>query len=99
MKIIIVGAGKIGTHIAQEFIKENRDVVLIEKDTEIARIASNNLDCLVINEDGTSAEVLKKAGIAKTDWFLALTGSDESNIVSCGLVSAEYPEIRTVARV
>lgn len=99
MKIIIVGAGKIGTHIAQEFIKENRDVILIEKDTEIARIASNNLDCLVINEDGTSAEVLKKAGIAKTDWFLALTGSDESNIVSCGLVSAEYSEIRTVARV
>lgn len=99
MKIIIVGAGKIGTHIAQEFIDENRDVILIEKDAEIARIASNSLDCLVVQDDGTKADVLKKAGVAKADWFLALTGTDEINIISCGLIAEEYPSIKTVSRV
>lgn len=99
MRIVIVGAGMIGVHIARELIDEKRDVVLIEKDPDLARIASNELDCMVVNEDGCRPEVLRKAGIADASWFLALTGSDEANIVSCGLVAAESAGVRTVARV
>jgi len=99
MKIVIVGGGMIGLHIARELIDEKRDVVLIEKDAEAAKVASNELDCLVINDDGSRPEVLREAGVAGATWFLALTGSDEVNIVSCGLVAVEAKGIRTVARV
>lgn len=99
MRVIIVGAGMLGIHIARELIEERRDVVLIEKDTETARVASNELDCLVMHDDGSRPEVLRKAKIADAEWFLALTGSDEVNIVACGLVAAENKSVRTVARV
>lgn len=99
MKVIIVGAGMIGLHIARELIEERRDVVLVEKDPEAARRAGDELDCLVINEDGSRPEVLRKAGAGDADWFLALTGTDEVNIVACGLVAAEFPGVHTLARV
>jgi trk system potassium uptake protein TrkA len=99
MRIVILGAGMIGINIARELIDEKREVVLIEKDPEVAGVASNELDCIVINDDGSKPEVLRRAGTSRADWFLALTGSDEVNIVSCGLVAAESSEVRTVARV
>lgn len=74
-------------------------MVLIEKETETANAAGNELDCMVINDDGSRPEAQRRAGVARADWFLALTGSDEVNIVSCGLVAAESSRIRTVARV
>jgi len=89
----------IGIHIARELIEEKRDVVIIEKNPDIARRVDNELDCLVINEDGSKPETLRKAGASLSNWFIALTGSDEVNIVACGLVSAESPAVRTIARV
>ncbi len=89
----------IGIHIARELIEEKRDVVIIEKNPDIARRVDNELDCLVINEDGSQPETLRKAGASVSSWFIALTGSDEVNIVACGLVSAESPSVRTIARV
>lgn len=99
MQIVIVGAGMIGIHIARELIEEKRDVLIIEKNPDIARRVDNELDCLVINEDGSQPETLRKAGAASSSWFIALTGSDEVNIVACGLVAAESPDVRTIARV
>ena len=89
----------IGMHIARELIDERRDVVLVEKDPEAARRASDALDCMVINEDGSRPETLRKAGASDAEWFLALTGSDEVNIVACGLVAAESSSVKTLARV
>lgn len=99
MKIVIIGAGMIGLHIARELIQERRDVVLVEKDPEEARRANDELDCMVLNEDGSRPETLRKAGASGADWFLALTGTDEVNIVACGLVAAESKSVKTVARV
>ncbi len=99
MKVVIVGGGRLGVHIAKELIAEKHDVVLIDRDADAAKSASNELDCLVIHDDGSQPEVLKKAGAGKATWLLALTGSDEVNIVSCSLVAVEFPQIRTVARV
>jgi trk system potassium uptake protein TrkA len=99
MKVVIIGAGMIGIHIARELIEERRDVVLVEKDPETARMAGDVLDCMVINEDGSRPETLRKAGANDAEWFLALTGSDEVNIVACGLVAAESPLVHTLARV
>lgn len=99
MRIVIVGAGMVGLHIARELISEGRDVVLIEKNADLARQVDNELDCLVINEDGSRPETLRLAKTETADWFLAMTGSDAANIVACGLVAAESRSTRTIARV
>jgi trk system potassium uptake protein TrkA len=99
MKIVIVGAGLVGTHVARQLTEENKNVVLIEKNPEIARITTNDLDCLVVNNDGSHLDVLQNTGMDDCEYFIALTGSDEVNIVTCGMVSSEFPHLKTIARV
>jgi trk system potassium uptake protein TrkA len=99
MKIVIVGAGVVGTHVARQLTEENKNVVLIEKNPEVARVTTNDLDCLVVNDDGSHLDVLQNAGMDDCDYFIALTGSDEVNIVTCGMVSGEFPHLKTIARV
>ena len=99
MRSIILGAGGTGLQLARRLAEEGKDVVLIEKDPDIVRIAANLLDCLVIQGDGSLPETLERAGTAKAQHFIALTGSDEMNIVTCSVVAAEYPGAKRVARV
>ncbi|MDR2884037.1 MAG: Trk system potassium transporter TrkA [Deferribacteraceae bacterium] len=99
MKIVIVGAGEVGTSIARQLIDDGKDVILIERDAESAKRASNSLDCLVVTGEGTHAEVLKEAGTAGADIFIAATTSDEVNIISCMIVAAEFDVPVKVARV
>lgn len=99
MKIVIVGAGNLGLQLARELVEEKRDVVIIEKNPDIARGIANELDCMVKEGDGENLEVLEDAGLSGVDWFIALTGSDEANIVACGLVSEAYSRPKTIARV
>jgi trk system potassium uptake protein TrkA len=99
MKIVIVGAGVVGTHVARQLTEENKSVVLIEKNPEVARAVTNDLDCLVLNDDGSHLDVLRQADMDDCEYFIALTGSDEVNIVTCGMVSGEFPNLKTIARV
>lgn len=99
MKVIIVGAGGIGFQIAKQLIDENKNVVIIEKDPKVAKHTSNYLDCMVVNEEGNNIEVLKKAGIDKTDFFISVTDSDEVNMIACGLVASEFNAPFKIARV
>ncbi|MCX7774823.1 MAG: Trk system potassium transporter TrkA [Spirochaetaceae bacterium] len=99
MKIAILGAGVLGTQLARELIAEQRDVIVIEKNPDIARAVSNDLDCMVVEGDGERLETLQDAGIGEVEWFIACTGSDETNIVSCGMVSEAFGmKIGTIAR-
>jgi trk system potassium uptake protein TrkA len=99
MHIIILGAGRVGFQLAKFLIEEDRDVVLIEKDPLMARHASDLLDCLVINEKGTNLDTLKRAGIQTADYFIAVTDSDEVNMISCGIVAREFHVPMKIARV
>lgn len=99
MYIVIVGAGKTGFALAQKLLLENKQVVLIEKDRERAVFADNNLDCQVIIDYGNNLETLHRAGVAKADFFIALTDSDEINMITCALVSSEFNHPITIARV
>jgi trk system potassium uptake protein TrkA len=98
MRTIVLGAGTTGTQLAKRLTEEGHDLALIERDPDAARIAANALDCLVVQGDGSSPEILAKAGAAKARNFIALSGSDELNIVCCSIVAAEYPAVRRVAR-
>jgi trk system potassium uptake protein len=99
MKVVIVGAGAVGTQLARQLISEKRDVVLIEKNPDVARKASNSLDCMVITGEGTNYEILREAGTGKADFFVAATDSDEINMIACGIVSSEFSVPAKIARV
>ncbi|MDR2102817.1 MAG: Trk system potassium transporter TrkA [Treponema sp.] len=99
MHIIIVGAGLVGTQLAQHLIREKHDVSLIEANEERARHASNRLDCLVIHDEGNSIHALEEAGAAKADALVCVTDSDEINMIICGLAAFRYPRLLKIARV
>jgi trk system potassium uptake protein TrkA len=99
MRIVIIGAGLVGTQLAKYLIQEKHDVSLIEANEERARHASNRLDCLVIHDEGNSLHALEEAGIAKADALVCVTDSDELNMIICGLAASRYPGLLKIARV
>ena len=99
MKIIIIGAGFTGLQLAKRLVSEKMDVVLIDNDEETVRHASNSVDCLVIQANGNNLNTLEQAGISKADALIALTKSDEINMITCSLVDSVYPDIIKIARV
>jgi trk system potassium uptake protein TrkA len=98
MRIVIVGAGAIGSFLAEKLSAEGQDVVMIESDPETAAIAQSEIDCLVINGNGASAETLKKAGLAEADLLIAVSSSDAVNVLACS-AGAKLGIESTVARV
>ncbi|MDR1787631.1 MAG: NAD-binding protein [Treponema sp.] len=99
MRIIIVGAGMVGTQLARHLVQEKHDVSLIECSEERARHASNRIDCLVLQEQGNSIAALQEAGLARADALVCVTGSDELNMITCGLAESLYPNVIKIARV
>ena len=81
--VIIVGGGRVGCEVASALHERGLSVRLIENDHERARIVAEKLvGVMVFEGDGTDLEVLKEAGVEKSDYLLALTGDDENNVLS-----------------
>jgi trk system potassium uptake protein TrkA len=99
VKIVIVGAGEVGFHIASHLALEKKDVVVIDKDAESTRRVSDHLDVQVINASGSSPAVLEEAGIRAADIMLAVTDSDETNLVACLVTQLLSPATKKIARV
>ena len=99
MRIIIVGAGEVGFHIAQKLSEENQDVFLIDKDQEKVRRITENLDVQVILGLGTSPDTLRDSGIEDAEMLVAATDSDEVNLIACLLARHLNPYIVKLARV
>ena len=98
MKIIIVGGGKVGYTLAQQLSTEEHDITLVDNDTEVLAHADETVDIMCIKGNGASAEILKNAGIDETDILLAVTDSDELNMVCC-VIGKKLGAKHTVARV
>ena len=99
MKVIIVGAGEVGYHIAGSLCAENQEVVLIDKDPEKIGRITENLDVQAILGSGTSPALLKEAGIRGADLLVAATDSDEVNLISCLLARHLSRAIVKIARI
>lgn len=99
MRIIIVGAGEVGFHIAQKLSEENQDVFLIDKDPEKVRRLTENLDVQAILGSGTSPNTLRDSGIEAAEMLVAATDSDEVNLIACLLARHLNPYIVKLARV
>ena len=98
MRIVIVGAGQVGFHLSRHLSLEGHDVVVIDRDPERIRRIERELNVLPLLGSGASAKILEEAGIDRADLFIAVTNSDEVNLISC-LISKEYGVKRLVARV
>ena len=98
MKVIIVGAGEVGFHIAQRLSEESQDVVLIDQNPEQIRRVDDHLDVQAILGSGTSPQILKDAGIIDADMLLATTDSDEVNLIACLIAKNLSPSLIKVAR-
>jgi trk system potassium uptake protein TrkA len=98
MRIMIIGAGQVGRHLSRKFSAEGQDVVLIDRDETRLRRLERELNILAVHGSGASVKVLEDAGIDNTDLFIAVTDSDEVNLVAC-LLSKKYNVKKRVARV
>lgn len=99
MKIVIVGAGEVGFHIASRLSLENKDVTVVDTSDEALKRVSENLDVQVVKGSGSSPEVLIDAGIRKADIMLAVTDSDETNLVACLSCDMLSPATKKLARI
>ena len=99
MKIIIVGAGQVGFHIASHLALENKDVIVVDKSPDAIRRVSDNLDVQVMIGSGSSPVVLEEAGIQDAEIILAVTNSDETNLVACLVASMLSPSTKKLARI
>jgi trk system potassium uptake protein TrkA len=99
LKIIIVGAGEVGFHIASHLALENKDVVVIDKSADAIRRVSDNLDVQVVQGSGSSPVVLEEVGISRAEIILAVTDSDEANLVACLVANMLSPSTKKLARV
>ncbi len=99
MKILIVGAGEVGFHIASHLALENKDVVVLDIDPDAIRRVSDNLDVQVVLGSGSSPVVLEEAGIQGAEIILAVTNSDEINLVACLVADIISPSTKKLARI
>lgn len=98
MKIIIIGAGKVGYTLAENLSNENNDVTVIDKSSDALEKTEDNLDVMCIKGNGVSTNILLEAGIDQADLLIAVTGSDEINMVCC-LTGKKLGVLHAVARV
>lgn len=98
MRIVIVGAGGVGSHLAERLSLEGQDVIVIDNDPAHVEDLQSSLDALVVHGNGASPAVLEMAGISKADLLIAVTNSDAVNILACN-AAARLGVPRKIARV
>lgn len=101
MYIVITGAGKVGEYLARVLLESGNEVAIIEQNVQLADRLSMILQgrYLVICGDGCESRYQEDAGIRKADVFVAATGQDDNNLVSCEIASRVFGVPRCVARV
>lgn len=98
MNIIIVGCGKVGKSIIKHLVSENHKIAVIDLNQEVVTEIVNGFDILGIVGNGASHSVLQEAGIENADIFIAVTESDELNLLCCTLAK-KTSGAKTIARV
>ena len=98
MKIIIVGFGKVGATLTEQLCAENHDVVVIDLQEKKLETAESNYDVMTVQGNGASFNVQMEAGVEEADLFIAVTASDELNLLCC-LIAKKAGKCHTIARV
>ncbi|MDL2262153.1 Trk system potassium transporter TrkA [Bacteroidales bacterium OttesenSCG-928-I21] len=98
MKIIIAGAGEVGTHLAKMLANESQDIILLDEDEEKLRPLEANFDLMTVKGNPTSLKDLKEAGVNNADLFIAVTPEESKNMTACMLATNMGAET-TLARI
>ena len=98
MQIVIVGCGNVGRSLIEQLSKENHNITVIEEDSDVIQNVVNNYDVMGIVGNGASYSILKDAGIESADLMIAVTDSDEINLLCC-LIARKTGHCHTIARV
>lgn len=98
MKVVIIGAGEVGFHIAGRLALENKDVVVIDRDAAALKRVAEAIDVQTICGSGSSPAILEEAGIRGAEIMLSVTDSDEVNLIACLMGELLSPAIKKLAR-
>ena len=98
-RIIVVGAGKVGKTITKRLTDEGHNLIVIDRSESKLEELSNQCDCLLLPGSGASHATLEEAGIANANVMIAVTDSDELNLLCCTIAKQFNPDISTIARV
>jgi trk system potassium uptake protein TrkA len=98
MRIVIAGAGAVGTHLAKLLSAENQDIVLMDADKEKLNIIGSNLEMMTMAGSCTSLKDLMEVDIDESDFFIAVTPDESTNITAC-LLAANLGAKKTFARI
>ncbi|WDP88862.1 MAG: Trk system potassium transporter TrkA [Desulfobacter sp.] len=99
MRVLIIGAGQVGYTIADRLASEHNQVTVIDKDACAIRRLYDNLDVHAVHASSTSPKALEDAGLKNTQLLLAVTDSDEINIMACMLADYLSPDTKKLARI
>lgn len=98
MRIIIAGAGEVGTHLAKMLSNENHEIIIIDPEENRLKPIDSSLDVLTREGSSTSIQILKDVLRKKTDLFIAVTHSEDTNITSA-ILAKRFGAIKTIARI
>ncbi|MEX0447028.1 Trk system potassium transporter TrkA [Xenorhabdus sp. SGI246] len=99
MKIIILGAGQVGGTLAENLVDENNDITVVDTDTDRLRQLQDKFDLRVVNGHGSHPRVLREAGAEDADMLVAVTNSDETNMIACQIAYSLFNTPNKVARI
>ncbi len=99
MKILILGAGQVGSTVAESLVGEANDITVVDTDAVKLRQLQDRLDLRTLVGNAAHPSTLEQAGIADTDMLLAVTQSDEVNLVACKLAASLYNTPTRIARI
>jgi trk system potassium uptake protein TrkA len=99
MYVIIVGGGKVGYYLTKTLVNEGYEVLLIERNAQKVATFTERFGAVVLAGDGAEVATLDKAGAARADVVVAVTGEDEDNLVICQVAKKRFNVPKTIARV
>jgi len=97
--VIIMGGGKVGYYLGRTLLEEGHEITVIEASPEVFALVSKQLDCPVIQGDGSTYAALERAGAFRCDVFVAVTNHDQDNLIACEVAKREFGVPKTIARV
>jgi trk system potassium uptake protein TrkA len=98
MRIIILGAGRVGESVAESLVSEQNDITLIDPDPDVIRDLEGRLDLRGVVGNGIQPSVQQQAGAQDADLFIACASQDETNLVACKVAKTQFGLPRTIAR-
>ena len=99
MKIVILGAGQVGGSVAESLVSEQNDITVVDLEPQRLRALQERLDLRTVLGSGAHPSVLAEAGIEDADLLVAVTQSDETNLVACRIAARMFNVPRRIARV